>query len=174
MTSNNASCGTAACESLAKEPLVGRAQPVTNTVFYIEKMDCPSEERQIRARLGQIAGVESLGFDLAQHNLTGQHLPGLADVIAMLNATGLVLVNMLIPDVADWDAFYALRWQGAYRWLVDHPDHALHAAVRGWMQHAQTMYFGIEREYLGWGVFILGSSPQAQKGVDDEITVDWL
>ena len=90
MTSNNASCGTAACESLAKEPLVGRAQPVTNTVFYIEKMDCPSEERQIRARLGQIAGVESLGFDLAQHNLTVTHrLQDLEPVTTALAELGL-------------------------------------------------------------------------------------
>lgn len=90
MTSNNVSCGTAACESLANEPLVGSAQPVTNTVFYIEKMDCPSEERQIRKRLGEIAGVESLGFDLAQHNLTVTHrLQDLEPVTTALAELGL-------------------------------------------------------------------------------------
>ena len=73
MTSNNVSCGSAACEALSREPLVGSAQMVTTTVFHIPKMDCPSEERQIRQRLGQIAGVESLAFDLAQHNLTVSH-----------------------------------------------------------------------------------------------------
>ena len=54
MTQNNDSCGTNACESLSREPLVGSAQPITNTVFHIEKMDCPSEERQIRQRLERI------------------------------------------------------------------------------------------------------------------------
>lgn len=73
MTSNNVSCGSAACEALSREPLVGSAQMVTTTVFHIPKMDCPSEERQIRQRLGQIAGVESLAFDLAQHNLAVSH-----------------------------------------------------------------------------------------------------
>ena len=90
MTSNNVSCGTAACDSLAKEPLVGNARPVTNTVFYIERMDCPNEERQIRQRLGQIAGVESLGFDLAQHNLTVSHrLQDLEPVTTALTELGL-------------------------------------------------------------------------------------
>ena len=72
-SSNTESCGTAACESLASQPLVGSARPATDTVFHIEKMDCPSEELQIRQRVGQIAGVEALGFDLQQHRLTVTH-----------------------------------------------------------------------------------------------------
>jgi Cd2+/Zn2+-exporting ATPase len=90
MTQNNDSCGTNACESLSREPLVGSAQPITNTVFHIEKMDCPSEERQIRQRLGQIASVESLAFDLAQHKLTVSHrLHDLGPVTAALIELGL-------------------------------------------------------------------------------------
>ena len=72
-SSNTESCGTAACESLASQPLVGSARPATDTVFHIEKMDCPSEELQIRQRVGQIAGVEALGFDLQHHRLTVTH-----------------------------------------------------------------------------------------------------
>jgi len=90
MTPNNDLCGTDACESLSREPLVGSAQPITSTVFHIEKMDCPSEERQIRQRLGQIAGVESLAFDLAQHKLTVSHrLHDLGPVTAALIELGL-------------------------------------------------------------------------------------
>lgn len=90
MTPNNDLCGTDACESLSREPLVGSAQPITNTVFHIEKMDCPSEERQIRQSLGQIAGVESLAFDLAQHKLTVSHrLHDLGPVTAALIELGL-------------------------------------------------------------------------------------
>lgn len=90
MTSSNASCGSAACESLSKEPLVGSAQSATTTVFHIQKMDCPSEERQIRQRLGQIAGVESLAFDLTQHSLTVSHrLQDLGPVTTALAEIGL-------------------------------------------------------------------------------------
>ncbi|CAN5474017.1 hypothetical protein BH10PSE16_BH10PSE16_05060 [soil metagenome] len=89
-SSNTTSCGTAACESLASQPLVGSARPATDTVFYIEKMDCPSEERQIRQRVGQIAGVEALGFDLQQHRLTVTHrLDDVSPVAAALIELGL-------------------------------------------------------------------------------------
>jgi len=90
MTSNDTSCGSTACDSLSKEPLVGSAQMVTNTVLHIPKMDCPNEERQIRQRLGQIAGVESLAFDLARHHLTVSHrLQDLEPVTSALVGLGL-------------------------------------------------------------------------------------
>jgi Zn2+/Cd2+-exporting ATPase len=89
-SSNTESCGTAACESLASQPLVGSARPATDTVFHIEKMDCPSEELQIRQRVGQIAGVEALGFDLQQHRLTVTHrLDDLSPVTSALVELGL-------------------------------------------------------------------------------------
>ncbi len=89
-SSSTKSCGTAACESLASEPLVGSGRPATDTVFFIEKMDCPSEERQIRQRLGEIAGVDALGFDLQQHRLTVTHrLVDVSPVTAALEKLGL-------------------------------------------------------------------------------------
>lgn len=90
MISNNVSCGTAACKSLAAEPLIGNARAATNTVFHIEKMDCSSEERQIRQRLGQIEGVESLAFNLAQRELTVSHrLQDMSPVTTALAEIGL-------------------------------------------------------------------------------------
>ncbi len=91
MDSNSTkSCGTDACESLANEPLVGSGRPATDSVFYIEKMDCQNEERQIRQRLGRVAGVEALGFDLTKHRLTVTHrLDDVAPVTAALTELGL-------------------------------------------------------------------------------------
>ncbi|WP_430407465.1 heavy metal translocating P-type ATPase [Hydrogenophaga sp.] len=69
---------------------MGSARPAIDTIFYIEKMDCPSEERQIRQRVGQIAGVEALGFDLQQHRLTVTHrLDDVSPVTAALVELGL-------------------------------------------------------------------------------------
>ena len=86
----NPGCGSAPCESLAKEPLVGSAKPAAETLFFIEKMDCPSEERQIRHRLGVMAGIEQLRFDLAQHRLTVTHrLTDLAPIERALAELGL-------------------------------------------------------------------------------------
>jgi len=44
------------------------------TTYRIENMDCPSEEKLIRAHLGSIEGVRDLGFDLRERTLSVKHL----------------------------------------------------------------------------------------------------
>ena len=44
------------------------------TTYRIENMDCPSEEKLIRARLGAIEGVGELRFDLPGRTLSVRHL----------------------------------------------------------------------------------------------------
>lgn len=43
------------------------------TTFYIEGMDCPTEEQLIRHRLGGMAGVEELSFNLMTREVTVSH-----------------------------------------------------------------------------------------------------
>lgn len=42
-------------------------------VYLIQQMDCPSEERQLRATLEPLEGVQKLDFDLKAHTLTVSH-----------------------------------------------------------------------------------------------------
>src|SRR5690625_3067354 len=57
------------------------ADPATNEIqankehsqWYIEEMDCPTEEGLIRKRLGQFDGIEQLDFQLMQRKLTVIH-----------------------------------------------------------------------------------------------------
>ena len=44
--------------------------PKKETVFIIQKMDCPTEEKLIRNRLSGIAGVDDLRFNLMERELT--------------------------------------------------------------------------------------------------------
>jgi len=46
---------------------------MTQSVFTIGKMDCPSEERLIRARLGPLPSVTALAFNLLERELTVTH-----------------------------------------------------------------------------------------------------
>ena len=51
-------------------------QPKQNsgvTVFVMQKMDCPTEERLIRNKLEPMPGIEELRFDLMQRELTVRH-----------------------------------------------------------------------------------------------------
>ncbi|WKD49857.1 heavy metal translocating P-type ATPase [Microbulbifer spongiae] len=90
MEKRDTGCG---CEK-PKEPL---QQPSNNTVnpdgetslFSIGKMDCPTEESLIRAKLSNIQGIYRLDFNLVQRILTVGHKPGMEqsilDVLAPLD-----------------------------------------------------------------------------------------
>jgi Cd2+/Zn2+-exporting ATPase len=60
------------------------------SVFIIEKMDCPTEETLIRNKLGKMNGIEELRFNLMQRELTVRHtLESDAPINAALTAIGL-------------------------------------------------------------------------------------
>lgn len=60
------------------------------SVFTIDDMDCQSEEALIRKRLGKLAGVCELSFDLLAHRLTvGHDLPDDAPILAALDEIGM-------------------------------------------------------------------------------------
>lgn len=50
-----------------------RAAATGRTVVRIEQMDCPTEERMIRAKLGSADGVVALDFNLLERHLTIHH-----------------------------------------------------------------------------------------------------
>ena len=54
------------------------------TTFYIEGMDCPTEERLIRNRLRGVAGVEELSFNLMTREVTISHR--FVDEVALVSA----------------------------------------------------------------------------------------
>jgi len=59
------------------------------TTLRINNMDCPNEERSIRAALQGSSGVSGLEFDLVKRNLTIRHAPGaLGAVAAKLKEAG--------------------------------------------------------------------------------------
>jgi Cd2+/Zn2+-exporting ATPase len=59
----------------------------TTTIFKIAKMDCPTEEGLIRAKLGNMEGIERLEFNLMQRKLTVTHVPELLEKIRVALGT---------------------------------------------------------------------------------------
>src|SRR5450830_1556430 len=56
-------------------------------VFFIQKMDCPTEEKLIRERLSNMDGIDAMQFNLIQRELTVQHrLPTVEPIVATLSA----------------------------------------------------------------------------------------
>jgi len=60
------------------------------SVFYIAKMDCPTEEQMIRNRMKSVAGIEQLDFDLMRRELTVTHAPDAsANLLSALDSLGM-------------------------------------------------------------------------------------
>ena len=83
-----ACCGSHACDSAATMAAPRKLDGATEqAVFFIQKMDCPTEEKLIRERLSNMKGVGTLEFNLIQRELTVQHqLPSIAPLVATLTA----------------------------------------------------------------------------------------
>lgn len=82
---------TAGCSPCGK-PAASPAPPATGnaTQFLITNMDCPTEEALIRKRLGNVAGIDRLDFDLMNRRLAVLHrLAGPAPVLAALRDIGM-------------------------------------------------------------------------------------
>lgn len=99
-----ACCGSHACDSAATMAAPRKLDGATEqAVFFIQKMDCPTEEKLIRERLSNMKGVGTLEFNLIQRELTVQHqLPSIAPLVATLKA--LDMLPAVKSDSLDADA----------------------------------------------------------------------
>jgi len=89
------SCGcSGGCASKPRQ-IVGPASETASDgqridIFHIEKMDCPTEEGLIRKRLGSMAGIAELEFNLMQRKLTVKHsLSSTETIVTALQDIGL-------------------------------------------------------------------------------------
>lgn len=72
-------------------------------VFFIQKMDCPTEEKLIRERLANMDGIAAMQFNLIQRELTVQHrLPSVEPIIKTL--TALDMLPKVKSDTLDAEA----------------------------------------------------------------------
>jgi SAM-dependent methyltransferase len=79
-------------------------------------------------------------------------LPALID---RLTSLGCDVVGMLLADQDDWDEQASARWLSIRRWLDTHPDDPLAADFRHELTEIPRAHVRYQREYLGWGVFVL-------------------
>ncbi|MEW6316864.1 MAG: cation-translocating P-type ATPase [Pseudomonadota bacterium] len=77
-------------EVAAPANAAARAAATGRTVVRVEQMDCPTEERMIRARLGSADGVVALDFNLLERHLTIHHtVDDVAPFLEALRAIGM-------------------------------------------------------------------------------------
>ncbi|MDW5325119.1 hypothetical protein [Plantactinospora sp. KLBMP9567] len=62
---------------------------------------------------------------------------------------------MVVADQDSWDRYAAAQWLNLRRWLDENPGVELHAELRAELDTAAARHVRYQREYLGWGVFVL-------------------
>jgi Cd2+/Zn2+-exporting ATPase len=138
-----ASCETACCSHDVKPAPVVLGKPVaigasTQTPIRIMQMDCPTEEALLRKKLGSMAGVSGMEFNLMERVLKVTHTPQaiepILDAVRSLGftpeiATGIASDAALTPEPAKpwWPlalaglaaiASEAVHWVGLPTWLA--------------------------------------------------------
>lgn len=83
----------------------------------------------------------------------------LAGTFERIEAVGLEVVEMVLADQDSWDRYAAASWLTLHDWLRDHPGDPEYDAVRERLVESRRSYVGGEREFLGWGVFVLRAAP---------------
>lgn len=91
---DHASHGGSCCSSAAAPALVKISEAATEggrlSRFRIEAMDCPTEQTLIQNKLGKLAGVQQLEFNLINRVLGVTHdLPSTAPIIEAIKAIGM-------------------------------------------------------------------------------------
>jgi len=72
-----------------------------------------------------------------------------------LDAAGVVLLQLLVTTPEEWDAYYSQQWTAVQHWLAENPFTSDADALRQWNRRNRQLYLKYERQYVGWGVFVL-------------------
>jgi DNA-binding Lrp family transcriptional regulator len=64
------------------------------------------------------------------------------------------LVALIAASADDWDRYESLHWHTAWTWVKSHPAHPDAAMLAGAVEAGKRRYLELEREYLGWAIFV--------------------
>lgn len=81
------------------------------------------------------------------------------ELLAACRERGLTIAAVVRGSHDDWDRYISGNLQGTLAWLDENPDHPERAEVIGWLSEWQDDYFGYEREYIGWAIYVLARMP---------------
>ena len=79
----------------------------------------------------------------------------LPELLESFGELGCDVVEMVLADQDSWDRYVAPQWLSTRRWLDAHPDDELAGQMRAELTEAPARHARYQREYLGWGVFVL-------------------
>ncbi|MGW6529426.1 SAM-dependent methyltransferase [Streptomyces venezuelae] len=79
----------------------------------------------------------------------------LPELLKQFGDLGCDVVEMVLADQDSWDRYVTAQWLNIRRWLDANPDDELADEMRAELTAAPVQHARYQREYLGWGVFVL-------------------
>lgn len=79
----------------------------------------------------------------------------LPELLGRFGELGCDVVEMVLADQHSWDRYVAAQWLNIRRWLDANPDDELAPQMRAELTTGPVQHVRYQREYLGWGVFVL-------------------
>ncbi len=84
-----------------------------------------------------------------------QDLLDLSDLVDVFSQQDTQLQEMLLVSPTHWDSYYTRQWRTLNEWLKDNAFHPDAPVLWEQLGTARRSYLRYEREYVGWGVFVL-------------------
>lgn len=82
-------------------------------------------------------------------------LLNLRELLEQFGDLGCDVVEMVLADQDSWDRYVSAQWLNIRRWLDANPADELADEMRAELAAAPVQHARYQREYLGWGVFVL-------------------
>jgi SAM-dependent methyltransferase len=82
-------------------------------------------------------------------------LLALPELLRQFGDLGCDVVEMVLADQDSWDRYVAAQWLNVRRWLDANPHDELAGEMCAELTAAPVQHAQYQREYLGWGVFVL-------------------
>ncbi|MFF8641329.1 SAM-dependent methyltransferase [Streptomyces sp. NPDC015345] len=82
-------------------------------------------------------------------------LLSLPELLTRFGDLGCDVVEMVLADQDSWDRYAAAQWLNIRRWLDANPEDELADELRAELTTGPVRHARYQREYVGWGVFVL-------------------
>lgn len=82
-------------------------------------------------------------------------VPHLSDLSDAFDQTDVDLLDMVLADKREMDMYHAGQWRSTLNWLRANPSDPEAGDIQAWLRENRRNYLKFERQYLGWGVFVL-------------------
>ena len=105
--------------------------------------------------VGEPYWIEPLPSGMSVPDVADGEFESLAGTLDRVESAGFELVETVLACADDWDRYVAAQWMTVNDWLSDNPEESDAGELREWIRAARRSYLGVERRYLGWGVFVL-------------------